>query len=209
MTARNLAIPDNKLGSFPNEMRQEQYRPGLDVKTSEALDEYFLSCSHEPSYWLDLRQRFQREDYAIALVPSGYRTTSILKMNGVFFLPLTWRELSERVRRALGQTSPADQSTILQFGDVRVDLVRMEITRSEKPVALTNQEFKLLKFFMRSPQRVISRDELLDEVWGYNNYPSTRTVDNHICTLRQKLEPNPARPIHFLTVHRIGYKFVP
>jgi RNA polymerase sigma-70 factor (ECF subfamily) len=97
----------------------------------------------------------------------------------------------------------------MRFGEVRVDFVTMEISRSEKPIALTPQAFKLLRFFTQSPERVISRDELLNEVWGYNNYPSTRTVDNHIFMLRRKLELNPACPVHFLTVNRMGYRFVP
>jgi DNA-binding response OmpR family regulator len=85
----------------------------------------------------------------------------------------------------------------------------MEVTRSGETVRLTSQEFKTLKFLMQNPERVISRDELLSQVWGYHNYPSTRTVDNHILKLRQKLERDPARPVHFLTVQRAGYKFVP
>jgi len=66
-----------------------------------------------------------------------------------------------------------------------------------------------LKFLVQNAERVISRDELLNEVWGYQNYPSTRTVDNHILKLRQKLEKDPANPVHFRTVHGMGYKFVP
>jgi len=66
-----------------------------------------------------------------------------------------------------------------------------------------------LRFFAQSPERVISREELLNEVWGYQNYPSTRTVDNHILRLRQKLELDPSNPRFFLTIHGAGYKFVP
>src|SRR5438045_949310 len=98
---------------------------------------------------------------------------------------------------------------VLTFGDARVDFTSMEATQAGRPVTLTAQEFKLLKFFASSPGRVLSRDELLNEVWGYQNYPSTRTVDNHILRLRQKLESDPGRPIHFRTVQRAGYKFVP
>jgi DNA-binding response OmpR family regulator len=130
-------------------------------------------------------------------------------MDRVLLLPLTWRELLDRVRRQLNHSSPDDQSMITGFGKVRVNFLTMEISRSEKPVVLTAQEFKLLRFFMKTPERVFSRNDLLNEVWGYNNYPSTRTVDNHIWMLRQKLEPIPAHPIHFLTVHGMGYKFVP
>jgi DNA-binding response OmpR family regulator len=98
---------------------------------------------------------------------------------------------------------------VLVFGDARVDFTSMEATQAGKAVPLTAQEFKLLKFFAASPGRVLSRDELLNEVWGYQNYPSTRTVDNHILRLRQKLEPDSANPRYFLTIHGAGYKFVP
>jgi DNA-binding response OmpR family regulator len=97
----------------------------------------------------------------------------------------------------------------LQFGDARVDFTSMEAWLAGKSVTLTAQEFKLLKFFAGSPGRVLTRDELLNEVWGYQNYPSTRTVDNHILRLRQKLEPDSANPRFFLTIHGAGYKFVP
>jgi two-component system alkaline phosphatase synthesis response regulator PhoP len=72
---------------------------------------------------------------------------------------------------------------------------------------MSAQKFKLLKFFASSPGTVHSRDSLLNEVWGYQNYPSSRTVDNHVLRLRQKLEPDPANPIFFLTIHGAGYKF--
>ena len=85
----------------------------------------------------------------------------------------------------------------------------MEATRAGRVVPLRTQEFKIVRYFAEHPGRVISRDVLLNEVWGYNNYPSTRTVDNHILRLRHKLEPDPARPQYFLTIHGVGYKFVP
>jgi len=83
------------------------------------------------------------------------------------------------------------------------------VSRSGRRVPLTAQEFKFLKYFVQNPERVLTRDEVLNEVWGYDNYPHTRTVDNHVMKLRQKLEKDPANPIHFVVVHRAGYKFVP
>jgi DNA-binding response OmpR family regulator len=85
----------------------------------------------------------------------------------------------------------------------------MEIHRNGRPVILTFKEFKTLAYLIKNPRRVISRDELLNEVWGYENYPCTRTVDNHILRLRKKLEIEPAHPKHFHTVHSSGYKFLP
>jgi DNA-binding response OmpR family regulator len=96
-----------------------------------------------------------------------------------------------------------------EFGGVRGCLSTMEIHRNGRPVTLTSKEFKLLAYLMKNPRRVISRDELLNEVWGYENYPSTRTVDNHILRLRKKLESEPAAPKHFDTVHCAGYRFLP
>jgi DNA-binding response OmpR family regulator len=126
----------------------------------------------------------------------------------MLILPFTWRELLDRVRRELHPATESESMTA-RFGEVRVDFLTMEISRSQKSVVLTHQEFKLLKFFLQNPQRVLSRDELLNEVWGYNHYPSTRTVDNHVWMLRRKLELQPASPVHFITVQRIGYKFLP
>jgi len=95
------------------------------------------------------------------------------------------------------------------FGDVSISFSEMEALRNGEPVVLTTMEFKMLKYLVQNAHRVISRDELLDKVWGYENYPCTRTVDNHILRLRQKLERDPARPVHFRTIHRAGYKFLP
>jgi DNA-binding response OmpR family regulator len=133
--------------------------------------------------------------------------------------PFSPKELLARVRRAMrrgGETRvpftgvPVKSTShqILTFGEARVDFTSMEATRAGKPVEMTAQEFKLLKFFAASPGMVHSRDSLLNEVWGYQNYPSSRTVDNHVLRLRQKLEPDPANPRFFLTIHGAGYKFV-
>jgi DNA-binding response OmpR family regulator len=96
-----------------------------------------------------------------------------------------------------------------EFGGVTGCFSTMEIHRNGRPVILTRKEFKTLAYLIKNPRRVISRDELLNEVWGYENYPCTRTVDNHILRLRKKLETEPARPKHFHTVHSSGYKFLP
>jgi DNA-binding response OmpR family regulator len=95
------------------------------------------------------------------------------------------------------------------FGRVRLNFTEMSAFRGDQPVRLTSLEFKTLRYLIKNARRVISRDELLNQVWGYENYPCTRTVDNHILRLRQKLESDPARPVHLLTVHRAGYKFMP
>jgi len=123
--------------------------------------------------------------------------------------PFSPRELLARVRAALRRTQKLAAEEKTEFGEVSVDFGKMEVTRKGEPVTLTPQEFKLLKFLTQNPERVVAREELLNEVWGYANYPSTRTVDNHILKLRQKLEKDAEEPRHFKTVHAVGYKFVP
>jgi two-component system, OmpR family, alkaline phosphatase synthesis response regulator PhoP len=134
--------------------------------------------------------------------------------------PFSPKELLARVRRAMRRTgtpqaavtslpTKAVSHEVLTFGDARIDFTSMEATRAGSLITLTTQEFKLLKYLAASPGRVISREELLNEVWGYQNYPSTRTVDNRILRLRQKLEPDPASPRYLITMHGTGYKFIP
>jgi len=123
--------------------------------------------------------------------------------------PFSPRELTARVQAAIRrQRKPAAQTTY-RFADCEVDFRKMTVRRNGAPVVLTAHEFKLLKFFTENAERVLTRDVLLNEVWGYNFYPTTRTVDNQILKLRQKLEPDPANPRHLLTIYGAGYKFVP
>ena len=122
--------------------------------------------------------------------------------------PFSPRELLARVRAALRHTTRPEPADVIAFGDIAVDFKKMEVRREGRVIVLTAQEFKTFQFLVQNSDRVISRDELLNEVWGYQNYPSTRTVDNHILKLRQKLEKDPSSPVHFRTVHGMGYKFV-
>ena len=107
------------------------------------------------------------------------------------------------------RASRVSPESLFLFEDVIVDFSRMEIIRAGQKIKVTAKEFKTLEFFTKNAERVISRDELLNDVWGYQNYPSTRTVDNHILKLRQKLESDPTNPSHLLTVRGVGYRFVP
>ena len=94
-----------------------------------------------------------------------------------------------------------------QFGDIRMDFRKAEITKAGAPLDLSAREFQLLRYFVEHRGATLSREELLNEVWGYNSTPTTRTVDVHVAWLRQKIEPNPRHPQFILTIHGMGYKF--
>ncbi len=122
--------------------------------------------------------------------------------------PFEMMELLARVEALLRRSrGPAAPAGVYAFGDVRVDFRRAEVYRDGVPVPLSALEFKLLAFFIENRGALLTRDELLDKVWGYDAMPVTRTVDVHVGSLRQKLERNPSRPEFILTVHRRGYRF--
>ena len=122
--------------------------------------------------------------------------------------PFGSRELLARIRAILRRASP-EQSQVLTFSDVEVDLERRIVKRKGDEIKLTRAEFNLLAFFLQNPDRALSRDVILNSVWGYESFPNTRTVDAHVVRLRQKLEPEPNVPRHILTVHGVGYRFLP
>ena len=95
------------------------------------------------------------------------------------------------------------------FGEVQVDIERRVVTRRGQEIRFTPAEYNLLSFFLRNPDRPLSRDMILNSVWGYESFPNTRTVDAHVVRLRQKLETEPNIPRHFITLHKVGYRFLP
>ena len=122
--------------------------------------------------------------------------------------PFGIRELLARIRVRLRRRMPAIDSAVLRFSDVEVDFEKQEATRCGIRIDLTGKEFDVLRLLAENRGRIVTRDRLLDEVWGYEHYPTTRTVDNHILRLRQKIEANPSDPRHILSVYGEGYKFV-
>ena len=136
----------------------------------------------------------------IVLVPKSAVEVAGLQDSGAVPVPL------DAAKAWFRNPSPGDN---FAFGEVTVSFSRMETQRKGQSVALTCKQFKTMAYLIKNAGKVISRDELLNEVWGYQCYPCTRTVDNHILQLRRKLETEPARPKHFQTVHGTGYRFLP
>jgi DNA-binding response OmpR family regulator len=122
--------------------------------------------------------------------------------------PFGTRELMARIRAVLRRASP-DARKVMHFSDAEVDFERRIVSRKGEELKLTPAEYNLLCYFLHNPDRPLTRDMILNSVWGYEFFPNTRTVDAHVVKLRQKLEPDPVAPRHFLTVHGVGYRFVP
>ena len=123
--------------------------------------------------------------------------------------PFSVMELLARIRALLRRTnSSKNLPNDLSFGEVEIDFLRYVARRRGKPVEMTRKEFAILRLLGSRTGEAVTRDELLNEVWGVESYPVTRTVDNHIAGLRAKLEADPARPIYIRTVHGVGYRFV-
>lgn len=122
--------------------------------------------------------------------------------------PFGARELLARIRAVLRRSSPGLKS-LIQFGDTTVDLEQKSVSRRGEVIKMTPAEYNLLTFFVQNPDKPLTRDLILNSVWGYGCFPNTRTVDAHVVKLRQKLEQYPAEPRHFLTLHGVGYRFLP
>ena len=121
--------------------------------------------------------------------------------------PFGARELLARVKAALRRAVPESRS-VLRFASVEVDIDRRFVTRRGEEVKMTPAEYNLLTYFLNHPDRVLTREAILNDVWGFESAPTTRTVDAHVVKLRQKLESDSTTPRHFLTVHGVGYRFV-
>jgi len=123
--------------------------------------------------------------------------------------PFSIRELKARIKALLRRAGELKTGIdVVTFGDVRIDFAKQEAVKGSVALKLSTKEFQILKFFSEHEGKVVTRDMLLDSVWGYNSFPTTRTVDNYILSLRKKIEDIPAEPKYLVTVHTSGYKFV-
>ena len=188
---------------------------GLERAAGEAFDLVLLDVMLPRMGGFDVLKELRRrsvETPVIMLTARGQIVDKVvgLKLGADDYVtkPFEMVELLARIeaklRRAPAPPHPPDG---YQFGNIRIDFRRAEVTRDGAPLELSAREFQLLKYFVAHRGATLTREELLNEVWGYNAMPSTRTVDVHVAWLRQKIEPNPRHPQFVLTVHGMGYKF--
>jgi DNA-binding response OmpR family regulator len=189
---------------------------GLERALSEAPDLVILDVMMPRMSGLDVCKQLKTKKPAIPIIMLTARGQEVDKVVGLelgaddyITKPFSIRELLARVKAVLrraGITPRAAEK--YSFGDVEVNLRSCRVSRRGKEMDFSSKEFELLKFFLHHPGETLSRDRLLEEVWGYAHFPTTRTVDAHIVRLRQKVEPKPDEPRFILTVHGTGYKFV-
>jgi DNA-binding response OmpR family regulator len=189
--------------------RQPKTEPGANSIDSLDEDLTLLSASGIPEEF----RKLSRFLPVLVLVPKSAVNDKKAKKKPRFNNPFTslidTSDVCSPLEAAKGWLRNPSDTDVFEFGGVKGRFSTMEIHRNGRPVILTRKEFKMLAYLIKNPRRVISRQELLNEVWKYENYPRTRTIDNHILKLRKKLEAEPAHPKHFHTVHSSGYKFLP
>ncbi len=189
---------------------------GLERALADAPDLVVLDVMMPQMSGLDVCKQLKAKRPSVPIIMLTARGQEIDKVVGLELgaddyvtKPFSIRELMARVKAVLRRASPqASAPEVHKFSDVEVNVRSNEVLRAGTPIELSAKEFALLAYFISHPAETLSRDRLLDAVWGYDNYPNTRTVDTHIVHLRQKLELNPEEPRLILTVHGSGYKFV-
>jgi DNA-binding response OmpR family regulator len=189
---------------------------GLERALSESPDLVILDVMMPRMSGLEVCKQLKAKRPSLPIIMLTARGQEVDKVVGLELgaddyvtKPFSIRELLARVKAVLRRVRvlPKQQDRY-SFSDIEVDLRGCRVMRSGKHLEVSTKEFDLLKYFICHPGENLSRDRLLEEVWGYEHYPTTRTVDAHIVRLRQKLEPTPEQPRFFLTVHGIGYRFV-
>jgi two-component system alkaline phosphatase synthesis response regulator PhoP len=189
---------------------------GLEAAVRERPDLVLLDLMLPGLSGLDVCRELRRKHFEAPIIMLTARADEVDRVVGLEIgaddyvtKPFGIRELLARIRvRLRRRGAPVNADAVIRLGDVDVDFDKCEATRRGQRVELTGKEFDVLRLLSRHRGTIVTRETLLEEVWGYEHYPTTRTVDNHILRLRQKLEANPSDPRHMLSVYGEGYKFV-
>ena len=189
---------------------------GLERALSESPDLVILDVMMPRMSGLDVCKQLKAKKPSMPIIMLTARGQEVDKVVGLELgaddyvtKPFSIRELLARVKAVLRRAGTIPkQGENYAFGEVEVNLRNCQVSRKGKALEFSSKEFDLLKYFLNHPGETLSRDRLLEDVWGYDRFPTTRTVDAHIVRLRQKVEPKPDDPRFILTVHGTGYKFV-
>ena len=214
-----LTLTDRLTSEGYNVHSEEEGNAGLRAALNDRFDLIILDVMLPNRSGTDICQEIRKRDIHTPVLMLTARSQVVDKVVGLklgaddyltkpFEVPELLARIEALIRRASMANPAVNGDSTYRFGDVSVDFRSAEIKRNGSITELSAKEFQLLKYFVEHRGATLSRDELLNEVWGYDALPSTRTVDVHVAWLRQKLEPNARRPQYILTIHGLGYKFV-
>ncbi len=189
---------------------------GLSAATEDNWDIVILDVMLPKMSGLDVCKQLRNDGNQVPIILLTARGQEIDKVLGLKLgaddyvtKPFSFMELMARVEAILRRATKSSASIdIYEFGDVFLDFKKCEALKGKTGLELSHREFNILKYFIEHRGEVLTRDQLLDSVWGYESFPLTRTVDTHIAKLRQKIEDDPGNPNFIVTVHRVGYKFM-
>ncbi|MGH9935572.1 MAG: response regulator transcription factor [Blastocatellia bacterium] len=187
---------------------------GLNQALAEQPDLIILDVMMPRMNGLDVCRQLRGRNVAVPIIMLTARGQEMDKVIGLetgaddyVTKPFSPQELVARVRAHLRRQARRSIETY-HFGGIDLDFKRYQASKDGHPLDLSPREYEILKYLVERHGETVTREQLLDEVWGYDNYPLTRTIDNHIAKLRHKIEPAPAEPRYIITVHRIGYRFL-
>lgn len=214
-TNMRMGLKDNFLYEGYQVICAATAEEGLDLYRRESPDLILLDVMLPKMDGIQLCRILRKENRQIPIIMLTAKGQEIDKVLGLetgaddyITKPFNLGELLARIRAVLRRTMRDSEPDFYTFSDIEIDFLHREVCKGETHIELTNKEFELLRYLISRNGVPVSRECLLDEVWGYESFPNTRTVDNYILRLRKKLEDDPESPQHFLTVHGFGYKFV-
>jgi len=190
---------------------------GLNKAMKEAPDMILLDIMLPKKDGLDVCRELRQRNVSIPIIMLTAKSAEVDKVVGLeigaddyITKPFSVRELMARVKAHLrrGKNEEKGVPSVYRFNDVEIDFIHFKVKRSGKEFDLTSLEVEILKYFVAHRGEVVSREALLDKIWGYETYPSTRTIDNHILKLRKKLEEDPAQAKYIFSVYGEGYRFM-
>ena len=189
---------------------------GLKLATENSIDLLILDIMLPGLNGLEICKKVKKEKLMLPIIMLTAKSSEIDKISGLDYgaddyitKPFSLSELLARIRAILRRVYP--EKNILRhysFGNVEIDFTKMEVSVNNAEIKLTKKQFAILEYFIHNEGEVVHRHDLLNNIWGYDKTPSTRTVDTFILEIRKKIEKNPSRPKHIISISGVGYKFI-